>query len=104
MNVCLLSGRLVRNAVLRGGERKVMLFTLSTPCGRGAGIKEHTAQVPCVVFDPPPEMEAALVTHGEGTHIELEGRVVTSSYEQNGERKFTTEVIAFTRSITVGPG
>ncbi len=101
MNVCALAGRLARNAVLKGTDNKVLLFTLATKCGYDeTEQKERITHVPCVVFNPSPELEAALVNDGKGAYIELEGRVSTSSYESNGERKFTTEVVVFNRSIT----
>jgi single-stranded DNA-binding protein len=101
MNICAVSGRLVRNAVLRGSNKKVLLFTLA--CRNGgeeSEQKDRVQYVPCAVFNPSPELEKALVTEGQGTHVELEGRIGSSSYESNGERKFTTEVVAFNRSIT----
>lgn len=102
MNLVALAGRLVRNAVVKGTDKKVLLFTLATKCGYDeTEQKDRLTQVPCVVFNPSPELEAALVKNGKDTHVELEGRVSTSSYESNGERKYTTEVIAFSRSITL---
>ncbi len=102
MNVAAIAGRLVRNAVLKGNDRKVLLFTVATQLAHDDnGQKERVAHVPCVVFGPSEDLERSLVQSGQGTHIELEGRIVTSSYESNGERKFTTEVVAFNRSITL---
>ena len=102
MNICAITGRLVRNAVSKGTDRKVLLFTVVTPLGSDEnGQKERVAHVPCVVFNPSEDLEKSLVQNGQGTHIELEGRIITSSYETNGERKFTTEVVAFNRSITL---
>ena len=102
LNICAISGRLVRNAVLRGSERKVLLFTVATQLGNDDnGQKERLSHVPCVVFGPSEELQRSLVDNGQGTHIELEGRIITSNYESNGERKFTTEVVAFNRSITL---
>lgn len=102
MNLAVIAGRLVRNAVVKGSDRKVLLFTVATQLGNeGSGQKERLTHVPVVVFGPSEDLERSLVENGPGTHIELEGRIVTSSYESNGERKFTTEVIAFNRSITL---
>ncbi len=102
MNTCALAGRLVRNAVLKGTDKKVMLFTVATRCGFDEHEqKERVTQVPCIVFSPTPELETALVEHGEGTYIELEGRVISSSFETKGERRVSTEVMAFPRSIAI---
>jgi single-stranded DNA-binding protein len=104
MNVCALAGRLARNAVVKGTDKKVLLFTLVTTTRNGQDDgeqKDRVNYVPCAVFNPSPELEQALVNEGKGTYVELEGRVNSTSYEANGERKFTTEVVAFNRSINV---
>ena len=102
MNVCMLSGRLVRNAVVKGSDKKVLLFTLATHYGFDeTEQKSRVVYVPCVVFNPTPELEQTLVTNGKGMLVGLEGRIVSSSYESNGERKFNTEVVAFNRTLTV---
>ena len=100
MNICVLAGRLVRNAVVRGTDKKVLLFTIETRNGRDEGEqRERVNFVPCVVFNPSPELEQKLVSQGKGLHLELEGRIASSSYEANGEQKFQTEVIVFNRSL-----
>ena len=102
MNICVLAGRLVRNAIVKGTDRKVLLFTVATSLWSDEnGQTERMTHVPCVVFNPSPDLVKSLVQGGQGTYLELEGRIVTSSYESNGERKFTTEVVAFNRSITL---
>jgi single-stranded DNA-binding protein len=63
--------------------------------------KERTAHVSCVVFNPSAELEQRLTSSGKGTPVELEGRISTSSFESNGERRYVTEVVAFNRSLVV---
>ncbi len=102
MNICAIAGRLPRNAVLKGTEKKVLMFTVETRSGGEDGDKnERVSFVPCAVFNPSPQLEQALVGEGKGTYIELEGRISSSSYETNGERKFSTEVVVFNRSIAI---
>ena len=102
MNICAVSGRLVRDAVIRGTDRKVLLFSVATQSGSDEnGQKDRVTHVPCVVFGPSEDLVRTLVQNGQGTYIELEGRVITSSYESNGEKKYSTEVVAFNRSITL---
>jgi single-stranded DNA-binding protein len=102
MNICAIAGRLARNAVVKGTEKKVLMFTVETRSGGEDGDKnERVCFVPCIVFNPSPELERQLVTDGKGLHVELEGRINSSSYEVNGERKFQTEVVVFNRSITI---
>ena len=99
MNLCVLSGHLVRDAVVKGTDKKVLLFTLAAQHGSEEnGQKERVSHVPCVVFHPSPELEQALK---KGASVELEGRISTSSYEANGERRFVTEVVGFNRSLSV---
>ena len=101
MNICALAGRLVRNGMIRGTDRKVLLFTLETRDGRDEGEqKERVNFVPCVMFNPSPELEQKLIAEGKGLYVELEGRIASSSYESNGEKKYQTEVIVFNRSFT----
>ncbi len=102
MNICAIAGRLVKNAVVRGSERKVLLFTIAAQWGADEnGSKDRATHIPCLVFSPSEDLERSLVQNGQGTYIELEGRILTSSYDTKGERKFTTEVVAFNRSITL---
>ena len=102
MNICAIAGCLARNAVLKGTDKKVLLFTLAATAGRDDSEQnERVSYIPVVVFNPSDDLVQSLVQHGKGTHIELEGRIVSSSYEANGERKFTTEVMAFNRSLTL---
>jgi single-strand DNA-binding protein len=99
MNLCVLSGHLVRDGVVKGTDKKVLLFTLAAKHGAEEnGQKERVSHVPCVVFNPSPELEQALK---KGAWVELEGRISTSSYEANGERRYVTEVVAFNRSLSV---
>jgi len=101
MNICVLAGRLVRDGIIRGTDKKVLLFTLETRDGRVDGEqKERVNFVPCVVFNPSPELEQKLVVQGKGLYVELEGRIASSSYEANGDKKYQTEVIVFNRSLT----
>jgi single-strand DNA-binding protein len=105
MNICALGGRLVRNAVLRGTDKRVLLFTLETRNGRDEeDQKERINFVPCALFNPSIELERKLVNEGKGLFVELEGRIGSSSYEANGEKKFNTEVIVFNRSVTLLQG
>ena len=103
MNICAIAGRLARNGVVKGTEKKVLMFTVETRSGGedGDNKNERVSFVPCIVFNPSPELERKLVTDGKGLYVELEGRINWSSYEVNGERKFQTEVVVFNRSITI---
>ena len=79
MNTCILSGRLVRNAVSSGANDKALAFTLVTPYGYNAAEnKERVAFVPCVYFNAPKELVTLFTDKGKGILIECEGRVANS--------------------------
>lgn len=105
MNICVLSGELARDPVVKGADKKLVLFTVVTKTnGEENGHNGRTAHVPCVVFNPSPELEQRLTSAGKGTHVELEGRISTSSFEAKGDRRYVTEVVAFNRSLSLSQG
>ncbi len=98
MNICVIGGRIVRNASVKGTDRKILRFTVETRDGHEEGDnKERVNQVPCVLFSPTPELEQSLTTKGEGLHVEFQGRIATWG-DNNGESG--AEVVAFNRSVT----
>lgn len=100
MNVCILSGRLARNAV--ANHEKAIVFTVATKYGYDTNEgKDRMAFVPCVMFNPPHDLIELLTTKGKGLSVELEGRVSNSSYEVDGERRYKTDVIVKNGSFTL---
>ena len=98
MNICIIGGRIVRNATVKGTDRKILRFTVETRDGHDEGEnKERVNQVPCVLFGPTPELEQTLSANGEGLRVELQGRVASWG-ENNG--KSGAEVVVFNRSLT----
>ena len=98
MNICVIGGRIVRNATVKGTDRKVLRFTVETRDGHEEGeSKERVNQVPCVLFGASPELEQPLSTQGEGLRVEFQGRIATWG-ENNG--KSGAEVVVFNRSLT----
>ena len=55
--------------------------------------------MPCVLFNPSPDLEKTLSSGGEGLRVELQGRVSTWGGENNGG-KSNAEVVVFNRSLT----
>ena len=94
MNIATITGRLVRDAHLNGsGDKRAMKFTVAANSGYDAKTKkERTEFVPCVYFNPAEKLYKLLSTEGKGKLVELQGNVVTSSFEKNGTRIWTTEV------------
>jgi hypothetical protein len=101
MNVCSLSGRVFKNATSKGTEPKTLSFMLETRYGNGEKGKERSAFVPCVMFNPDPEIESILTAKGEGLHVEFEGRISGQNPDANGGRKYGSEVIVRNRTLTV---
>ena len=95
MNLCVLAGRIVRDASVKGIERKVLRFTVETRDGHDEGeIKERINQVPCVLFGPAPELEQTLTTRGEGQRVEFQGRIATW-----GDNKSGAELVVLKHSL-----
>jgi hypothetical protein len=98
MNICVIGGRVVRNATVKGSDRKILRFTVETRDGHEKGESmERVNQVPCVLFGPSPDLEQTLTAHGEGLAVEFQGRVATWG-DNNG--KAGAEVVVFNRSLT----
>ena len=100
MNICILSGRVQRNAIVKGTEPKTLSFILEISYGNNESEKKSN-YLPCVLFNPTAEVEALLTTQGEGLQVELEGRLSGSNPEINNGRKFGTEVIVRNRSLNI---
>jgi len=94
-------GTLPRAAILNGGEKKVLRFTLRTLMGHNKKTgKDRWGFVPCVVFKPVGTLTQMLTEHFNGMVIGLEGRVNTSKFEtKEGQTKYSTEVIVDQGSI-----
>lgn len=96
------SGRLTRNAVLNGSDRKALKFTIAATYGYDKENKKDRVEfVPCVLFDPGEKLTEIMTEDGKGMQIELEGRVATSRFERDGEDHYSTEVIVEKRSFKI---
>ena len=99
MNLCVIAGRILRKASVKGTDRKILRFTVETRDGHDEGEqKERVNQVPCVLFNPSPELEQTLTSAAEGMRVELQGRIASWNGEANGRPN--VEVVAFNRSLT----
>jgi len=101
MNICVISGELVTNAVVRGKDKKVLVFTVATKNQNGDS-EAMVSHAPCVVFNPPAELEQLLSTRGKGLAVELQGRVSISRFDAKAEPRANAEVVVYTKSIKVG--
>ena len=100
MNICVISGELVANAVVRGKDKKVLVFTVATKNQNG-GSEETASYAPCIVFNPPAALEQLLTTRGKGLAVELQGRVNASRFKPEAASSASAEVVVYTKSIKV---
>jgi len=100
MNIVIIAGHIVRDASVKGIEKKVLRFTVETRDGQDDGEnRQRINHVPCVLFGPTPELEQVLISSGEGRQVELHGRIVNWNGEANGRPQ--VEVVVFNRSLTL---
>ena len=103
MNVCLISGQLESNGLVRGKKTKALVFTVITKQrGNGNGSEEEqelVSYVPCVIFNPPADIEQQLTTAGKGMYVELQGRLNAARHEVNEEPRSNGECVVYTRSL-----
>lgn len=91
------SGKLARNAVVKGDGKKVLLFTVA--CSND--FSKRVDFIPCTIFNPDKEVAEILTARGKGLEVEFEGYVSTSKVEQNGGVKYFTRVVVHADSLTV---
>lgn len=89
------SGRLTRNAVLKG--ESVLLFTIAA----SNDFSKKVDFVPCTLFNADEEVARLLTEKGKGLEVELQGYVSTSRVQQNGTVKYFTRVIVAPESLAV---
>lgn len=99
MNLCILSGRIVKNATVRGEKPKALSFVVETVNHSNGEVRKD--QVACCLFNPSEELEQDLTQGGEGLYVELEGRVSSSSLKTNGEKRYNSDVIVRNWTFTV---
>ena len=89
-NYVSLRGTLVKDAIIRKNDKgsDYVLFTLSVP---QTGTKWYD-YINCIAFNE----NAAIIAKNpsKGTSFHIEGRIHTSSFERNGKRHYSTDVVA----------
>lgn len=89
-NYVSLSGTLVKDAIIKQNDKgsDYVLFTLSVP---QTGTKWYD-YINCIAFN---ENAAIIVKNSsKGVSYRIEGRIHTSSFERNGKRHYSTDVVA----------
>lgn len=89
-NYVSLSGSLVKDAIIRKNDKgsDYVLFTLSVP---QTGTKWYD-YINCIAFNE----NAAIIAKNpsKGTNFHIEGRIHISSFERNGKRHYSTDVVS----------
>ena len=101
MNVVNLIGRLVRDPELRYSQSgtAVLRFTVAVDRKLSKDKKEEAQRnnqptadfISCIAFGSTAEVIANY--HSKGSQIGVEGRIQTGSYEKDGQRVYTTDVM-----------
>lgn len=89
-NYVSLSGTLVKDAIIRKNDKgsDYVLFTLSVP---QTGTKWYD-YINCIAFNENAAIIAKNPSKGVSYHIE--GRIHTSSFDKNGKKHYSTDVVA----------
>lgn len=96
MNKVVLMGRITRDIDVRqAGETSVARFTVAVDrqVRKDANNGQPTADfIGCVAFGKTAEFVSKYF--GKGMKIALDGRIQTGSYEKDGQKVYTTDIIA----------
>ena len=96
MNLVLISGRLTKDPEVRyttGTQMAVAVFTLAIDRGKDKNGEDMGADFPRVkVFGKQAENCERFL--GKGCRVSVQGRIQTGSYDKDGQKVYTTDVIA----------
>lgn len=95
MNKVLIAGRLTRDPAVKYTQAQepmaVARYTLAVDRPRRQGQEQQADFISCVAFGRLGEFAEKYLT--KGTKILVEGHIQTGSYEKNGEKVYTTDVV-----------
>ena len=90
MNSVCLVGNLTRDPEVREGTTTVCRFSIAVTDGYGES--EKTSFIPIVVFGKQADSCGKYLT--KGSKVGVMGRIQTGSYEKDGHKVYTTDIIA----------
>ncbi len=95
MNRICLTGKILRNALMQGDQERILTFLLETETAIKNRFTERRriALVPCLVYEANRDLVQFLTTKAMGKTVVCEGYVERSSHQNNGVRKFRTDVV-----------
>ena len=100
MNLFIGSGKLTRNAIVNGTDNKAVKFTIAAK-NRENAKNSRVEFIPCVLFNPPEEIEEFLKNDGKGVPVKFEGRVANSKFQVDGQNRYKTEVIVDEKTFNI---
>jgi single-strand DNA-binding protein len=89
MNTFIGIGRITRDHEIKSTDKGIQVVAFSLAITRD---KENTDFLNCVAFGKTAELLSTYT--GKGSQIAVEGWVKTRSYEKDGKKVYTTEIIA----------
>jgi len=92
LNKVMILGRLGNDPELRQTQKGTSMVNISIATNDGWGENQKTEWHRVVVFGKP--AEAINQYCSKGSQLFIEGRLSTSSYEKNGEKRYSTDIIA----------
>ena len=93
MNICCISGRIVRDLDVRySGELCIARYTLACDRPWKRDTDQKADFISCVAFGKQGEFAEKYLK--KGTKIIVSGRIQTGSYERDGQKVYTTDVVA----------
>ena len=88
LNKCILMGRITKDLEIRqAGETKVLKFNLAVNRMK----KDEADFISCVSFGKTAEFITQYMS--KGSQIAIEGRIQTGSYDKDGTKVYTTDVV-----------
>lgn len=92
MNNVQIIGRLARDPDMRKGSSGTTVCKMTVAVDSGYGDKKETSFIPVVVFGKIAENCEKYLS--KGSQVAVNGKIQTGSYEKDGRKVYTTDVIA----------
>ena len=95
MNLVLISGRLTKEPIVRytpDSQLAIASFSVAVDRGKKDGEDMGADFIPVKVFGKQAENCERFL--GKGCRVSVQGRIQTGSYEKDGQKVYTTDVIA----------
>ena len=102
MNICIFSGRLVKDPEIRytNSKKAVCTFTVAADAGKTTNGDKKTAFVDCVAWEKRAEFIDQYFLKGDP--ITLAGRIETRTWEKDGKKHKATEIVVTSVEFQMG--